>query len=68
MIQCTVCICNSYTMAARDFADIYIQSPRAVGVYICKIPSSLGISDIYITPTHSPDRCKDDLHTGLILL
>ena len=44
-------IINSYTMAARDFADIYTQSlratgPRAVGVYVSKIPSSRGISDI----------------------
>ena len=39
-------------MAARDFADIYTQSPRAagpmgVGVYVSKIPSSHGTSDIY---------------------
>ena len=38
------CVCNSYTMAARDFADIYTQSPRAAGpraagVYVSKIPS-----------------------------
>ena len=51
--HCTVALCtyvvifNSYTMAARDFADIYAQSPRAVGVYVSKIPSSCGISDIY---------------------
>ena len=43
---------NSYTMAVRDFADIYTQSPRAasprdVGVYFSKISSSHGISDIY---------------------
>ena len=25
---------NSYTMAVRDFADIYIQSPRAVGLRV----------------------------------
>ena len=31
-------------MAARDFDDIYTQSPRAAGVYV---PSSRGISDIY---------------------
>ena len=36
----------------RDFADIYTQSlraagPRAEGVYVSKIPSSRGISDIY---------------------
>ena len=41
------CIYNSYTMAARDFVDIYTQSPRAAGVYVSKIPSSSGISDIY---------------------
>ena len=40
------------TTAARDFADIYTQSPRAtgprtVGVYVSKIPSSRRISDIY---------------------
>ena len=45
-------LCNSYTMAARDFADIYTQSaraagPRAAGVYVSKIPSSHGTSDIY---------------------
>ena len=45
-------VCNSYTMAARDFADIYTQSaratgPRAAGVYVSKIPSSYGTSDIY---------------------
>ena len=39
-------------MAARDFADIYTQSPRATGlraagVYVSKIPSNRGISDIY---------------------
>ena len=45
-------ICNSYTMAARDFADIYTQSPRAVGVYVSKIPSSHGTSDIYHWRTH----------------
>ena len=39
-------IYNSYTTAARDFADISTQSPRAAGVYVGKIPSS-GISDIY---------------------
>ena len=38
---------NCYTTAARDFTDIYIQSPRAVGVYVSKIPSSCGIADIY---------------------
>ena len=38
---------NSYTMAAWDFADIYTRSPRALVVYISKIPSSRGISDIY---------------------
>ena len=38
---------NSYTMAARDFADIYTERPRAAGVYVSKIPSSRGISDIY---------------------
>ena len=26
-------ICNSYTMAARNIADIYTQSPRTMGVY-----------------------------------
>ena len=45
-------IFNSHTTAARDFADIYTQSPkaagpRAAGVYVSKIPSSRGISDIY---------------------
>ena len=39
-------------MAAWDFADIYTRSPRAcgpraLGVYISKIPSSHGTSDIY---------------------
>ena len=34
-------------MAARDFADIYTQSTRAAGVYVSKIPSSHGTSDIY---------------------
>ena len=39
-------------MAARDFADIYTLSPRAAGpraagVYVSKIPSGRGISDIY---------------------
>ena len=39
-------------MAARDFVDIHTQSPRAAGpkaagVYVSKIPSSRGISDIY---------------------
>ena len=33
-----------YTMAARDFVDIYTQS---AGVYVSKIPSSHGTSDIY---------------------
>ena len=48
MVQCcTHAFCNSYTMAARDFADIYTQSPRAAGVYVSKIPSSHGTSDIY---------------------
>ena len=47
-----LCISNSYTMAVRDFVDIYTQSPRAAGptdagVYVSKIPSSRGISDIY---------------------
>ena len=41
-------IFNSYTTAARDFTDISTQSPRAAGVYVSKIPSSRGISDIYI--------------------
>ena len=41
------CIFNSCTTAARDFADIYSQSLRAAGVYVSKIPSSHGISDIY---------------------
>ena len=50
-------IFNSYTTAARDFADIYTQSPRAAGVYVNKIPSSCGISDIYISlGVHSPNR------------
>ena len=45
-------IFNSYTTAARDFADIYTQSPRAAGlraagVYVSEFPSSCGISDIY---------------------
>ena len=39
--------------ASAYFADIYTQSlraagPRAVGVYVSKIPSSCGVSDIYI--------------------
>ena len=39
-------------MAARNFADIYTQSPRAAGpraagVYVSKIQSSRGISDKY---------------------
>ena len=34
----------SYTMAVRDFADIYTQSLRAEGVYISKIPSSPDIN------------------------
>ena len=46
-------LCNSYTMAARDFADIYTQSPRAAGpraagVYVSKISSSM-VQVIYIT-------------------
>ena len=44
-------ICNSYTMAARDFADIYTQSPRAAGVYVSKIPSTHGTSD-HLGRTH----------------
>ena len=45
-------LCNSYTMTVRDFADIYTQSPRAAGpraagVYVSKIPSTHGISNIY---------------------
>ena len=45
-------ISNIYTMAARDFVDIYTQIPRAAGpkaagVYVSKIPSSCGTSDIY---------------------
>ena len=52
MNECPLPLFNSYTMAARDFADIYTQSPRAAGpraagVYVSKIPSSSGISDIY---------------------
>ena len=51
-LRCQSGICNNYTMAARDFADIYTQSlraagPRAAGVYVSKIPSSHGTSDIY---------------------
>ena len=42
-----ITIINSYTMAVRDFADICTQSPRATGVYVSKIPSSRGISDMY---------------------
>ena len=39
-------------MAARDFADIYTKSlratgPRVAGVYVSKIPSSHGTSDLY---------------------
>ena len=55
-------IIHSYTMAARDFADIYTQSqraagPRAVGVYVSKIPSSHGTSDIYhLGSTHLTNR------------
>ena len=45
-------VSNSYTIAERDFADIYTQSlraagPRTAGVYVSKIPSSRGTSDIY---------------------
>ena len=52
---------NSYTMAARGFANIYTQSPRARGpraavVCVSKIPSSRGISDIYHLGAHSPNR------------
>ena len=41
------------TMAAWDFADIYTRSPRAcgpraLGVYISKIPRNLGITITYI--------------------
>ena len=47
MIKCRLLVqlrlFNSYTMAARDFADIYTQSPRAAGV--CQ--QNRGISDIY---------------------
>ena len=49
-LLCPYTVCNSYTMAVRDFADIYIlytQSPRAAGVYVSKIPCSHGTSDIY---------------------
>ena len=45
--MCVLYPFNSCTMAVRDFADIYTQSPRAAGVYVSKIPSSRGISDIY---------------------
>ena len=38
---------NNYTTAAGESADIYTQSLRAVGVYVSKIPSSRGISDIH---------------------
>ena len=34
-------------MAAWDFADIYTRSPRALGVYISKIPRSHGITITY---------------------
>ena len=46
-VSLKLCINNSYTTAARDFADIYTQSPRAAGVYVSKIPSSHGTSDMY---------------------
>ena len=40
----TVLYDNSYTLAARDFADIYTRSPRDEGVYVSKIQSSHGIN------------------------
>ena len=39
----------TYTTAAWDFADIYTHSPRALGVYISKIPRSHGITITYTT-------------------
>ena len=47
-VRGNIYICNSYTMAARDFFDMYTQSmraagPRAKGVYITK---TCGVSDI----------------------
>ena len=49
---------NSYTMAVRDFSDIYTQSPnaagpRAAGVYVSKIPRCKGYISL---GAHSPNR------------
>ena len=38
---------NSYTMAKRDLPDIYMPRPEGEGIYIRKIPSGHGISNIY---------------------
>ena len=43
----------TYTMAAWDFADIYTRSPRALGVYISKIPRSHGITIKYTPVQYS---------------
>ena len=42
---------NSYTIAARDFADIYTQSPRAAGprVYMSAKSQAAMVQVIYIT-------------------
>ena len=52
-VYCTVvgALCNSYTMAARDFADIYTQSPRAAGprVYMSAKSQAAMVQVIYIT-------------------
>ena len=42
--ECTSVVYITYTMAAWDFADIYTCGPRALGVYISKIPHSHGIT------------------------
>ena len=46
--ECTSVVYISYTTAAWDFADIYTRSPRALGVYISKIPRSHGITITYV--------------------
>ena len=56
-------------MAAWDFADIYTRSPRALGVYISKIPRSHGITitcsidNLSMVSAHisSPDGFEDEL-------
>ena len=37
----------TYTTTAWEFADIYTRGPRALGVYISKIPRSRGITIKY---------------------